>query len=201
MEPLPDSDADILAVAKELGCDCPYWGGYSILEHGQIIARAAEAIAHRIAANGHPVNVTLVRQAALVHDIGWALLECDRDHPLVHGWAGAQVLRQQGFDDIANIVECHIMVGISAQEIVENAVPLPPRDFLLDTLEAKIVCYADKLAHTGIMAGTESISGGFIKDETAVRARLAALEQELCHLAGCDVRREFAELAEHPAKS
>ncbi len=33
----PPSDADVLAVAKELGCDRPYWGGYSILEHGQII--------------------------------------------------------------------------------------------------------------------------------------------------------------------
>ena len=196
----PPSDADVLAVAKELGCDRPYWGGYSILEHGQIIARTAEAIARRIAANGHPVNVALVRQAALVHDIGWALLERDRDNPLTHGWVGAQALRQRGFDDIADIVECHIMAGISAQEIAENAVPLPPRDFLPDTLEAKIVCYADKLAHTAMMAGAESISGVLIKDETAVRARLAALERELNDLAGCDVRREFAELAKHPAK-
>jgi len=34
----------------------------------------------------------------------------------------------------------------------------------------------------------------------AGRAWLAALERELNDLAGCDVRREFAELAKHPAK-
>jgi len=33
---LPASDADVLAVAKELSCDRPYWGGYSTLKHGQI---------------------------------------------------------------------------------------------------------------------------------------------------------------------
>jgi len=42
------------------------------------------------------------------------------------------------------VCERHTGTGITREAIVERGLPLPHRDFLPETLEEQVVCYADK---------------------------------------------------------
>ena len=81
----------------------------------------------------------LVEVGALLHDIGRS-----KTHNIEHAVVGAQILREMGVPEkLANLVEVHIGAGIPADEAVELG--LPERHYFAETLEEKIVAYADKL--------------------------------------------------------
>lgn len=42
------------------------------------------------------------------------------------------------------VCERHTGAGLTEKEIIEQNLPLPHRDFLPETLEEKLICYADK---------------------------------------------------------
>ena len=95
----------------------------------------------------------LIAAGAMVHDIGIRFcmapgLGCfGEDEYILHGILGAEKLRFLGFEGaekLARICERHTGSGISADEIYQNKMPLPEKDFLPETLEEKIVCLADK---------------------------------------------------------
>ena len=98
----------------------------------------------------------LVRTGALLHDIGIGRCHapgifCTGDLPyLAHGIAGAAMLRQYGrehgldLEAFARIAERHTGSGLTREEIEREALPLPPRDFLPETPEEKLICLADK---------------------------------------------------------
>lgn len=44
----------------------------------------------------------------------------------------------------ARVCERHTGSGLTASEIEREGLPLPHRDFLPETLEEKLICYADK---------------------------------------------------------
>lgn len=48
---------------------------------------------------------------------------------------------------MCRIASCHTGVGLSRQEIVEENIPIPPADYFAETLEERLVMYADKF-HT-----------------------------------------------------
>jgi uncharacterized protein len=81
----------------------------------------------------------LVEAGALLHDIGRS-----RTHDVDHALVGAEIAREMGLpEDLMNIIEVHIGAGIPADEAVELG--LPEMHFFAETLEEKIVAYADKL--------------------------------------------------------
>lgn len=81
----------------------------------------------------------LVEAGALLHDIGRA-----RTHGIDHAVAGAEILRSEGVDErIVRIVERHVGAGLTKDEAVYLG--LPPKDYLPETVEEKIVCHADNL--------------------------------------------------------
>lgn len=53
-------------------------------------------------------------------------------------------MRNEGYPRHARVCERHTGAGLTAKEIEEQGLPLPHRDFLPETLEEKLVCYADK---------------------------------------------------------
>ena len=53
-------------------------------------------------------------------------------------------MREEGREDIARICERHTGTGLTRQNIIDRGLPLPLQDFLPETLEETIVCYADK---------------------------------------------------------
>lgn len=95
-------------------------------------------------------DMTFIREAALLHDIGIFLtyapnLGCfgDRDY-ICHGYLGRKLLEEEGLPLHGLVCERHIGVGITEADIEKQNLPLPKRDMQPITLEEKIICYADK---------------------------------------------------------
>ena len=84
-----------------------------------------------------------------MHDIGIfktnsPKLFCYGEHPyLCHGYLGSELLIEEGYPDHALVCERHIGVGITAEEITANKLPLPLRDFVPLSVEEQIICFAD----------------------------------------------------------
>ena len=97
-----------------------------------------------------PVDVQFLEEAAMLHDIGIfrchaPSIHCHGTEPYIkHGVIGAELLRAEGFERHARVAERHTGTGLTRQEIVRQQLPLPPQDFIPETLEEQIVCYADK---------------------------------------------------------
>ena len=106
---------------------------------------------------GLSVDVQLVNDGALLHDIG--IMQCHApsilcegtEDYLLHGVCGARMLRQYGeehgldMEPYARICERHTGSGLTQEDIARQGLPLPPgRDYLPETIEEKLVCLADK---------------------------------------------------------
>ena len=63
---------------------------------------------------------------------------------ICHGYIGAQILRKEGFPRHARVCERHTGTGLTKEEIIRQNLPLPHRDFLPETVEEQVICYADK---------------------------------------------------------
>ena len=57
---------------------------------------------------------------------------------------GAEMLREAGFPMHARVCERHTGAGLSKDEIIRQQLPLPHEDFLPETMEEQVICYADK---------------------------------------------------------
>lgn len=91
-----------------------------------------------------------IEEAAMLHDIG--ICRCDADgiecfgtEPYIcHGRIGAEMLRAEGFPRHARVCERHTGAGLTQADIEAQNLPLPHQDFLPETMEEKVICYADK---------------------------------------------------------
>ena len=101
----------------------------------------------------HPelnIDTAFVEEAALVHDIGILQTDapeilCFGDAPYIcHGYVGAEMMRKEGFPLHARVCERHTGAGISKAEIIAKGLDIPVQDYLPETIEEQLVCYADK---------------------------------------------------------
>ena len=116
--------------------------------HSQSVAQKALQIVSL-----HPelnLDRQFVEEAAMLHDIGIIKtdapgIECHGKEPYIrHGLLGAEMLRAEGMPRHARVCERHTGAGLSLEDIVSQNLPLPHQDFLPETLEEKLICYADK---------------------------------------------------------
>ena len=119
-----------------------------LLVHSRAVADKALAIADR-----HPelsLDRQFIEEAAMLHDIGIfkcdaAGIQCFGTEPYIcHGRIGAELLRSEGFPRHARVCERHTGAGITKAQIIAQNLPLPQQDFLPETMEEKVICYADK---------------------------------------------------------
>lgn len=119
-----------------------------LLHHSGQVARKALDVAER-----HPelrLDRTFLYNAAMLHDIGVFLtdapgIHCHGTHPyLLHGYLGAQLMREEGLPEIARVCERHTGTGLTRIDIEERGLPLPPGDYVPETMAEQVVCYADK---------------------------------------------------------
>ena len=54
------------------------------------------------------------------------------------------MLRADGYPRHARVCERHTGAGLTKEDIIGQNLPLPHKDFLPETLEEQLVCYADK---------------------------------------------------------
>jgi uncharacterized protein len=123
--------------------------GYDIyLPHCQAVTELALRIARM-----HPqlhADIEVVEFGGMLHDIGILYTDateigCFGDLPYIaHGFIGRELLEKEGLPVIAPVCERHIGVGISVDDIEKYDLPLPRRDMTPQTIEEKIICYADK---------------------------------------------------------
>ncbi|MEM3401807.1 MAG: TIGR00295 family protein [Candidatus Hadarchaeales archaeon] len=124
---------DAILLLKKVGCSI------EVIHHSLAVEKIAVEVAEKIKNNGKQVDVEKVRIGALLHDIGRA-----KTHDIFHGVVGEKILRDLDLDEFARFASCHIGAGIPRPEA--KKLGLPPKDFLPETLEEKIVAYSDKLA-------------------------------------------------------
>lgn len=119
-----------------------------LLVHSRAVADKALAIADR-----HPelsLDRQFIEEAAMLHDIGIVRcnapgIQCFGTEPYIcHGRIGAEMLRAEGFPRHARVCERHTGAGITRSQIIVQQLPLPQQDFLPETMEEKVICYADK---------------------------------------------------------
>lgn len=130
-----------------------YYAGQPELE--QILLKHSEDVAQKVLeiAEAHPelhLDRQFLYEAAMLHDIGILYVDapgicCHGTKPYIcHGMLGAELLRNEGLPAHARVAERHTGTGLTKEEILRQSLPLPPRDFVPETLEEKIICYADK---------------------------------------------------------
>ena len=119
-----------------------------LLTHSECVTHKALQIVDK-----HPelkLDRTFIQEAAMLHDIGIVKcdapgIECFGTEPYIkHGIIGADMLRAAGFPQHARVCERHTGAGIALQNILEQHLPLPHQDFLPETMEEQVICYADK---------------------------------------------------------
>ena len=119
-----------------------------LLTHSRSVADKALWIAGK-----HPelnLDKQFLEEAAMLHDIGIFRcnapdIDCHGDAEYIcHGYLGAELMRAEGFPRHARVCERHTGTGITLAMIEERGLPLPHRDFMPETLEEQLICYADK---------------------------------------------------------
>ena len=139
----------------------------------------------------HPewqADTQFVEEAAMLHDIGIIFCNapgilCHGSEPYIrHGYIGAELLRKEGLPRHARVAERHTGSGLSKEQIQAEGLPLPEQDFLPETIEEKLICYADKFfskSHPERIAELEHIRQQMTKFGHSSLQRWLQLENEM----------------------
>ena len=122
-----------------------------LVSHSRQVADLAVALSQRLIDKGVPIDIEFVEEAAMLHDIGMCRtnapgIHCYGTEPyILHGIIGREMLDGMGLFRHGRVCERHTGTGLTAADIIEEGLPInPPRDLLPESLEEKVVCYADK---------------------------------------------------------
>lgn len=125
----------------------------------EVLIRHSEQVRDRALSivDAHPewtqqglVDRTFIEEAAMLHDIGIIFCDAPKIHCvgqhryIEHGYLGAELLRQEGLPKHALVAERHTGSGISIEQVLREELPIPEADYCPQSLEEKIICYADK---------------------------------------------------------
>jgi uncharacterized protein len=96
------------------------------------------------------LDADLVRAGSLLHDIGVYRLydaagELDHARYLRHGLLGHEMLSAEGFPDaLCRFCSRHTGMGLTREDVRDQALPLPVADYVAESSEERLVMYADK---------------------------------------------------------
>ena len=127
--------SECVKLLRAAGCE------EAVIKHCIAVAELALEIA---AANKNRnknknIDEELIFTGALLHDMGRA-----RSHGVEHGFLGGELAKASGLDDrLVKIIQRHVGAGITAEEAKQLG--LPPISLMPETIEEKIVAYADCL--------------------------------------------------------
>lgn len=118
------------------------------VSHAESVQKKAIALAQ----NNPSLNLDMefLSEASLLHDLGIYLTYAPEIYCLgsrkyiEHGYLGADILRQLGYEKHALVCERHTGTGLSLEYIINRDLPLPHRDLTPQSLEEQLICYADK---------------------------------------------------------
>jgi uncharacterized protein len=151
----------------------------NVIRHVEAVSDLAVEIAVAVRNRGHPVNVRLVEIGALLHDIGRS-----KTHTVHHAVVGAEIAESYGLSvQVVSIIKRHVGGGITARDARKLGWP---RDvYTPQTIEEKIVCYADKLVEGSGRVPIERTIDKLSRDlPPAAVERLWKLHREMLSMVG-----------------
>ena len=171
-EELPSRE-HALQLLRQSGCS------RDVIKHSQAVSELATEIAKACIERGIDVNVELVEIGALLHDIGRS-----KTHSVHHAIVGAEIAESLGLPKtVISIIKRHVGGGIAAKEA--ERLGWPKDVYIPQTLEEKIVSYADKLIEGARRVPIERTMKKFSeKLSPPVIARIWKLHEEMLGLVG-----------------
>jgi uncharacterized protein len=150
-----------------------------VVRHCVAVADLAVETARELEAKGYKIDVPLVEAGALLHDLGRS-----KTHGIDHSLVGAQIAQTISLpESIVNIIKRHVGGGISAVEAEKFG--WPKDVYTPQTLEEKVVCYADKLIDKSKRTPIELEIGRLEKENKFEAAeRVRRLNKEITSLLG-----------------
>ena len=158
-----------------------------VIIHCQMVERLTKKIGTLITDNARTplkVNFDILRMGALLHDIGRG-----KTHTFQHVIEGVEIAKQLNLPtEVIHIIECHIGSGLTAEEAVEMG--LEDKSYFPQTLEAKLVAYADNLiVENRQISLNEGLRRYREKGLDKATERLEESHRYLSELAGVDLTR------------
>ncbi len=114
-----------------------------VLKHSKVVQKHCVELAKKLQKKGFDIDMQLLKNGALLHDIGYFKVYDNKEKRIRHGIEGGKILRKEGYSKLARIAERHIGLGISKEDIIKQKLQLPKKDFLPKTIEEKIITYID----------------------------------------------------------
>ena len=159
----------------------------NVVRHCEAVAELAVEIGETCGKKGLKVDLDLIEIGALLHDIGHS-----KTHSVHHAVAGARIAKTYGLpDQVLSIIKRHVGGGITGKEA--RRLGWPKDLYIPQTLEEKIVSYADKLIEGSHRVPIEKTMQDFAQElpPSAVE-RVRRLHEEMLSMIGdcqCTPRR------------
>ena len=173
-EKLPSRE-QTLQFLRQSGCS------RNVIDHCKAVTELAVEIAQVCRERGMNVNVGLVEIGALLHDIGRS-----KTHSVHHAIVGAEIAKSLGLpEQVISIIKKHVGGGITVGEA--KKLRWPKDVYIPQTLEEKIVSYADKLIEGSKRVPIERTIKTYSKESQLppeVIARMWRLHEEMLALIG-----------------
>jgi len=158
---------------RQIGCR------ENVIRHCEVVAELAVDIAKTCKERGLDVDLELVEIGAILHDVGRS-----RTHSVHHAVIGAEIGRSFGLpESVISIIKRHVGGGITLREA--KKLGWPKDNYVPQTLEEKIVSYADKLVEGSERVPIEKTLQNFSKKiPSSAIARIRRLHEEMLALIG-----------------
>ena len=150
-----------------------------VVSHCIAVSDLAVETAIKLQRKGLKINIELVEAGALLHDLGRS-----KNHTVDHAIVGAQIAKEIGLQDpVINIIKRHVGAGITAEEA--KWLGWPKDNYTPQTLEERVVSYADKLIDQSKRIPIETEIGRLQKENKSEAAeRVRKLHEEITSLLG-----------------
>jgi uncharacterized protein len=150
-----------------------------VISHSLAVTALAIEIGGKLKKKGIEVDLGLVEAGALLHDIGRS-----KTHQVDHSLLGAQIARTIELPQpVVNIIKRHVGAGITEEEA--QCLGWPQDTYMPQTIEEKVVCYADKRIDCNKPTSIETEIQHLQKQGRSEAAeRVRKLHNEITHLLG-----------------
>jgi len=167
------SKRQALQFLRQSGCSS------NVVRHCEVVAELAKEIAETCHEKGLDVDLELVEIGALLHDIGRS-----KTHSVHHAVEGAKIANSLGLPGpVLAIIKRHVGGGITAREA--KKLGWPKDTYVPQTLEEKIVSYADKLIEGSRRVPIERTMEIFSQElPSSAVERVRRLHEEMLALVG-----------------
>ncbi|PIN68733.1 phosphohydrolase [Candidatus Woesearchaeota archaeon CG11_big_fil_rev_8_21_14_0_20_43_8] len=116
-----------------------------VLRHSLAVCDVAVGLGQDSLDHGFFVDIGFIETASILHDIGRFQCPPGTKGSVMHGIRGAAILREENLPEHALVAERHLGAGITVEDIDNNNLPIPRKEYIPKTAEEKIITYADKI--------------------------------------------------------